>query len=187
MTVLGEHSKIYDKNGIPTGELRTIARFSARSKGRMRSDPTYNLFVYGLSDEKQEFLGRPVTLYADSFISDLLYLGAPQAPDAMVAISIWMEVAHHLHSAYNACKLSFLTDARKSDGRRLQNDDPALMIDAAAAYWIGDDQATGSSSRGALLYALTEKIAKKFEEVPPSAESNINTQIIDLFNKVSEC
>lgn len=154
----------------------------------MRSDPTYNLFIYGLSDEKQEFLGRPATLYADSFISDLLYKagnggGGSEASEAMVAITIWMQVAHSLHSAYGACKRSFITDGRSSDGRDLQSTDPSLMIDEAAAYWIGDNQATGSSTEGHLLYALTEFIGNKFERNAIESESNINTRIMDLFNK----
>jgi len=179
----GENSKIYDENGIPTGELRSIAGFSTESSVTMRSDPTYNLFVYGLSDEKQEFLGRPATKYADSFISDLLFLEAPEAPDAMIAITIWMQVAHSLHSAHHACKIPFLTDGGTVDGRHLRNSDPALFIDEAAAYWIGDNQATGSSSRGHLLYALTEKMGGRFEPIPDGAESFINIQIIEGFNK----
>jgi len=72
---------------------------------------------------------------------------------------------------------------RTIGGRHLQNSDPALLIDEAAAYWIGDNQATGSSSKGHLLYALTELIGGKFEKIPDGAESYISTRIIDLFNK----
>lgn len=98
----------------------------------MKGDPTYNLFIYGLSDSNHEFLGKPATMYADSFISDMLYLEQQEASKAMVAVTIWMQVAHSLHSAYGACKNSFLTDGRSSDGRRLQTNDPGLMLDEAA-------------------------------------------------------
>ena len=182
---VGENSKIFDENGMDTGKRRSISRFSTESKSTMKGDPTYNLFIHGLSDRNQEFLGKPAIVYADSFISDLLYAESPAAPDAMVAVTIWMQVAHSLHSAYGACKSSFLTDGRTINGRHLQNSDPALLIDEAAAYWIGDNQATGSSSKGHLLYALTERIGGKFEKIPEGAESYINTRIIDLFNKVS--
>lgn len=76
----------------------------------MRGDPTYNVFVYGLADENQEFLGRLATRYADSFISDLLYSEAPGASAATVSIAIWMQVAHslHAHAAYGECKMSYL-------------------------------------------------------------------------------
>ena len=84
----GRNSKIYNENGMPTGELRSISRFSTESDMTMRGDPTYNVFVYGLSDENQEFLGRPATRYADSFISDLLYSEAPEASAATVSIAI---------------------------------------------------------------------------------------------------
>lgn len=58
------------------------------------------------------------------------------------------------------------------------------MVDEAAAYWIGDNQATGSSSKGHLLYALTESIAQQFEKTGATgSESKVNSQIIDLFNK----
>lgn len=144
----------------------------------MKGDPTYNLFIYGLSDENQEFMGRPATAYADSFVSNLLYSKAPEAADAMVAITIWMQVAHSLHSAHGACKMS-----EPSTGRHLKENDPALYIDVAAAYWIGDNQNAGSSSQGHLLYALTEFIGEKFEKIASGSESSINTQIVDLFNK----
>jgi len=100
----GENSKIFDENGMDTGKRRSISRFSTESKNTMKGDPTYNLFLHGLSDRNQEFLGKPATVYADSFISDLLYAESPAAPDAMVAVTIWMQVAHSLHSAYGACK-----------------------------------------------------------------------------------
>jgi hypothetical protein len=179
----GLNSKVYNENGIPTGELRSIAGFSLESSDNMRADPTYNLFVYGLSDDNLEFLGRPTTRYADSYISDLLYSESPEAADAMVAITIWMQVAHSLHSAYGACKNSFLADGRTIDGRLLQGNDPALNIDEAAAYWIGDNQSTGSASEGHLLYALTESMAKEFERTSQGGVSAVNSAILDLFNQ----
>lgn len=145
----------------------------------------YNLFVFGLSDRNQEFLGKPATLYADSFINHLLTDNPQVAADAMVAVTIWMEVAHSLHSAHGACKLSYLADGRNIDGRQMQTRDPALLIDEAAAYWIGDNQAAAGSAEGHLLYALTESIGSKFEDIADGSESEINTKVIDLFNKVS--
>ena len=96
-----------------------------------------------------------------------------------------MQVAHthSLHAAYGACKMSYLADGRTTEGRLLQNNDPSLMVDEAAAYCIGDNQATGSSSKGHLLYALTESIAQQFEKTATGSESKVNSQIIDLFNK----
>ena len=149
----------------------------------MKSDPTYNLFVYGLSDEKNEFMGRPATSYADSFISNLLYQNSPEASIAMVTITIWMQVAHSLHAAHASCKNAGLTDGRTIDSRNLQDGGPALYLDEAAAYWIGDNQDTGSSRNGHLLYAFTELTGEKFEDRPSGVESSINTQIVDLFNK----
>lgn len=145
------------------------------------SDPTYNLFIHGLSDENHEFMGRPATLYADSFVSNLLNSSMREASNAMVAISIWMQVAHSLHASYQACRQS-----SSSVDRHLQNsqlNDPSLFIDEAAAFWIGDNQDTGSSSGGHLLYALTEFIGEKFEDTSSESESEVNMQIIDLFNK----
>jgi hypothetical protein len=181
----GRNSKIYNENGIATGELRSIARFSKESGSTMNADSTYNLFIYGLSDDNQEFMGRPTTVYADTLISNLLYLKAPEAQTAMVAITIWMQVAHSLHSAYGACRSSISTEGRSGiSGRNLQisDNDPSLFIDEAAAYWMGDNQDTGSSSQGHLLYALTEFIADEFE-TPSDAESTINLKVIDLFNQ----
>lgn len=151
----------------------------------MKSDPTYNLFIYGLSDDNQEFMGRPTTVYADTLVSNLLVLQVPEAHTAMVAITIWMQVVHSLHSAYGACRSSISEERRGLSGRNLQrstDNDPSLFIDEAAAYWMGDNQDTGSSSQGHLLYALTEFIADKFE-TPSESESTINLKVIDLFNK----
>ena len=184
----GEHSKIFDSNGMDTNKRRSIAGFGKKAKRIMKADPTYNLFLYGISDENQEFLGKPATDYADTFISNLLYSpsSAPVAPDAMVAVTIWMQVIHSLHSAHAACnRPSFVEEESTGDGGPSQDDDSGLYIDEAAAYWIGDDQAATGSSKGHLLYALTESIGSQFEDIPEGAESEINTKIIDLFNQVS--
>lgn len=147
----------------------------------MKSDPTYNLFIHGLSDENREFLGRPVTLYADSFVSNMLDSNLREASNAMVAITIWMQVAHSLHSSYRSCQQLVLPEYRNLQDS--QNGDPSIFIDEAAAYWIGDNQDTGSSSDGHLLYALTEFIGDKFEDIPSGSESELNMRIIDLFNQ----
>lgn len=179
----GMNSKIYDDHGMPTSEERSIQDFSLKSGRVMLRDPTYNLFVTGLSDEYKEFLGKPVEDYADSYVSNLLYSASPIAGDAMVAINIWMEVTHSLHSAYEACKSSVLSEDRSIDGRQLVEPQVAArFIDEAAAYWIGDGQATGSSSRGHLLYALTEIISEEYGE-NSSSQSTINTRIIDLLQQ----
>lgn len=179
----GMNSKIYDENGMPTSKERSIQDFSLTSGRVMLRDPTYNLFVTGLSDEHNEFLGKPVVDYADSYVSALLYSASPIAGDAMVAIPIWMEVAHSLHSAYEACRSSVLSEDRTVDGRELAGSlVAARFIDEAAAYWIGDGQATGSSSRGHLLYALAETISEEYGE-SSSSQSSINTLIVDLLQQ----
>lgn len=179
--VHGENSKTYDDNGKIEGK-RSISSFSTVSAAVMREDATYNLFLYGLADGNKEFLGKPVSTYADSFVSGLLYTDDRQshlsASDGMVALHIWMEVVHKLHSSYRECKATLVTD-----GRRLEDEDAALFIDEAAAYWIGDGQDTGSSSRGHLLYALTEFIGEKFEDIPDGSQSYINSRVIDLLNQ----
>ncbi len=113
---------------------------------------------------------------------------------SMVAITIWMQVVHSPHSAYGACCLAISEEQSGFSERNLQrstDDDPSLFIDEAAAYWMGDNQDTGSSLQGHLLYALTEFIADKFETPsdsessikPSDSESSINLKVIDLFNK----
>jgi len=179
----GMNSKIYDENGMPTSEERSIQDFSLNSGRVMLRDPTYNLFITGLADEYKEFLGKPVEDYADSYVSTLLYSASPIAGDAMVAINIWMEVTHSLHSAYEACKSSILSADRSVDGRQLVEPQVAArFIDEAAAYWIGDGQSTGSSSKGHLLYALTEIISEEYGE-RSNSQSTINTRIIDLLQQ----
>jgi len=176
----GRNSKFFDINGLPTGDLRSIRDFSVDSASTMLSDPTYNIFLHGLADQNVEFMGSPASLYADTFITSLLYSKTAAASDAMVAVSIWMQVAHSLHLSYAACKDSFLS----SDSRELKPiKDPSLFVDEAAAYWIGDSQDTGSASEGHLLYALTEFISSKYEDIPEGSQSSINTRVLGLFNK----
>jgi hypothetical protein len=93
-----------------------------------------------------------------------------------------------------ACCLAISEERSGFSERNLQrstDDDPSLFIDEVAAYWMGDNQDTGSSSQGNLLYALIELIADKFESPsnsessikPFDSESSINLKVIDLFNK----
>lgn len=132
----GRNSKIYNEDGIATGELRSISRFSTESNITMKGDPTYNLFIYGLSDDYQEFMGRPTTAYADTLISSLLFSKLPQAQTAMVAVTIWMQIAHSLHSAHQACRSSISTEERSGTNertlQRITDNDPSIFIDEAA-------------------------------------------------------
>ena len=84
-------------------------------------------------------------------------------------IVVLQDQLFQLYSAHNAC--------RSGEG------DPSLLIDEAAAYWIGDSQDTGSSTEGHLLYALTEFIGQKYETTSQDSQSDINTRILDLFNR----
>ncbi|KAL7522638.1 hypothetical protein ACHAWX_007338 [Stephanocyclus meneghinianus] len=177
----GANSPMYNANGQLIGK-RSVSKFSTDSANIMKENPFYNLFLFGLADENYEFIGRPVTMYADSFVIDLLYSNDRQeqlaAPNAMVVLNVWMEVIQKLYSAYISCKSTLLTN-----GRHLEEGDASLLIDEAAAYWIGDSQEMGSSSQGHLLYALTEFIGEKFEDIPQGSQSSINSRIIDLINQ----
>jgi len=178
----GSNSKIYSKNGMPIG-IRSISSFSLQAGSEMQKDPTYNMFVYGLSDEN-DFLGKSVLNYADTFVNSLFESSERRwtslASEAVVALHIWMQVAHKLHAAYDACKLSKNASERRSV---IESSDASLFLDEAAAYWIGDNQSTGSSSQGHLLYALTEKIGEQFENISAGSQSAVNSRIIDLFNQ----
>lgn len=79
-----------------------------------------------------------------------------------------------MNAAYIACK---------SPSSPSNPGDPSLLIDEAAAFWIGDSQDTGSSTQGHLLYALTEFVGEKYEDIPAGSQSTINTRVIDLFNQ----
>lgn len=178
----GSNSKIYSKNGMPIG-IRSISSFSLQAGSEMQKDPTYNMFVYGLSDDN-DFSGKSVLNYADTFVNWLLESSERRwtslASEAVVALHIWMQVAHKLHAAYDACKLLRNTSERRS---MIESSDASLFLDEAAAYWIGDNQSTGSSSQGHLLYALTEKIGEQFEDISAGSQSAVNSRIIDLFNQ----
>jgi hypothetical protein len=102
----GCNSKIYNKLGVAMGELKLLTCFSMESAITMKSDPTHNHFIYGLSDDNQEFMGQTTTVYADTLILNLMVLKVPEVQTAMVAITIWMQVIHSLHSAYGACHLA---------------------------------------------------------------------------------
>ena len=87
-----------------------------------------------------------------------------------MVLNLWMEIVHLLHEALKDCK-----------NKQLKDDDGVFLMDAAAAYWIGQDQIAGDGENGHLLYALSERFGKTFN-IDDAGLSRTNRNILRLFN-----
>ena len=116
--------------------------------------------------------------YADTFVKKIFSERKTMAlaADAVVALNLWMYIAHILYDTVSKCEAS--TNSSPS-GIIISTGDLAQNIDEAAAYWIGDYQETGNSKTGHLLYALTEKFGEKFGQ-DAGGQSIVNRNIIKL-------
>jgi len=164
-----EHSQ----NSRVKASLPTLESMSIDASTAMKEDPTFNIFLYALSDEKLIDKSNPVEVYADTVVKDSFEVpDVDLAAEASVALNMWMFIIHKLHESIRVCKLD-----------KDKNDDGFFPIDEAIAYWIGADQNEGEDD-GDLMYAITERMAKIFGQ--KSGEANVNSNIIDLMNEAKK-
>jgi len=171
----GRFSFVYDDDGNRLDNPRAFAKFSTNAASTMGENPLYQMTVFALRDENGLYLGKNASQYADTIVDQMFAAGHesrdPLAPEAAVALNLWMELANELFETVANCKNQVLTDV-----------DGIHSIDEAAAYWIGDGQITGSSENGHLLYALAEKMADHFS-ISTSPHSRTNDNILRLFHQ----
>lgn len=97
------------------------------------------------------------------------------ASEAAVALNIWGWIAHELYQAWDNCATRGFTS----------DEDGVHSIDEAVAYWIGDEQETGSKSSGYLLYRLAEEGAEMFDLPQINGQSKTNMKILKLFKEAA--
>jgi hypothetical protein len=147
----------------------------------MKSDALYNLFRHAFlevgSDLEGEELGlfdnHPVATYADTLVLDLLKLGKVEAaPEAALALNVWMFIVHQIYEIMRACK--------RNDDSSVA--DMEMALDIAAALWIGVDQAEGDSDSGNMLYNLAEQMGMHFGQAD-GGETTSNYQVVEAFKE----
>jgi len=142
----------------------------------MAEDPIYNTYRYALRDESGKFYGENVDMYADKFVIQTFTQGI-LAAEAVVVLNLWMVVVHKVYSAVSLCK-------SKMNGSSLE-EGGVHVLDEAVAYWIGEDQMTGSAYEGHLLYALAEDMGSRFNQ-DDGGQSIVNKKVLRLFNEAKD-
>ena len=170
----GENSIIYNDNGIKVGQ-RSLQKFSTENTVDMANEPLFNIYRYALKDENGLYLGKNASLYADSIVNQAFATNNPKAKslaaEAMLAMNLWMFLAHELFETLGHCKNQVIADT-----------DGVHSIDEAVAYWIGDGQIVGDGENGNLFYALAERMGDKFK-MNLNGQSRTNFNILRLFNQ----
>jgi len=165
----GKNSIVYDQLGNMVGK-RTLAGYSLNAT---RTNPLYTVAVYALQDEDKLFLGRDAWWYADTIVRHSIsaWTGETVAAEAAVVLNVWMGLATDLFNIASRCRKN-----------RIKGDDGLRLVDGVVAYWIGDGQVVGDSSKGHLLYAMAELMGEKFQS-ELAGQARLNTNILGLLNE----
>ena len=104
-------------------------------------------------------MDEPARKYADTFVMKVFSENRKNtlAAEDVVALNLWMHIAHVLYVVGSMCKAS--TNSSSSE-IFLSTGDLAKKIDVATAYWIGDSLQIGNFKDGHLLYVLIKKTDK---------------------------
>ena len=147
----------------------TLRSFSTDAVSFMSQDPMFNIFKYALYDDKSfDNSDEAAFPYADEVVQEALLAGdAKLAAEAVVALNVWMMVAHKLYNVVRTCK---------------NRGNAKMQVDEAVALWIGLEQSEANSSDGWLLYSLAQRAALDFGL--DQAEAAVNTQLFLQFNEL---
>ena len=147
-----------------------LASFSTKAARTMSQDPTFNIFKYALYDESI-LEGDHDFTYADEVVMEALERASDQelAADAVVALNVWMMIAHKLHDSVRLCKNGF---------------SPEEVVDEAVALWIGEDQEEGSFENGWMLYSVAQGAAMHFGR--DEGEASVNAELMKQFNEMQQ-
>ena len=145
----------------------------------MAEEQVYNLYQYTLESSMgtQKAAAYGHTIVESFFVTgNVLDDARPVlAAEAAVALNIWGWIVHELYQAWDNCAThGFTTD-----------EDGVHSIDEAVAYWIGDEQETGSKSSGYLLYRLAEEGAEMFDLPKVNGQSKTNMNVLKLFKEAA--
>mmetsp|Transcript_64 Transcript_64/g.114 ORF Transcript_64/g.114 Transcript_64/m.114 type:complete len:1370 (+) Transcript_64:91-4200(+) len=159
---------LHGRNALAhNGKLKTLAELSTKAGERMKNESTFTLYLYALG--YSGFGHSTVSSYlAEEFKSTF-------ASEAAVVLNIWIYITHLLHNAAMDCRSPVTNVARNL----FNNARGERAIDEAASLWIGSEQEAGSSSKGWLMYQLTERMAAKFGTKEYS-QARVNTEVLKL-------
>ena len=142
----------------------------------MVQNPVYNTFRYALEDSSGNFLNEKVDFYADSITSKFFDHGT-LAAEAAVVLNLWMITVNKLYEGVHGCKMQMNNTSLPNNAMH--------FFDEAAAYWIGQEQVTGSASRGHTMYALSEEMGTRFGQ-DDSDQTEVNQKILMFFNEAKD-
>ena len=173
----GKYSTVYDENGEAESK-RSLKSFSVEETKEMLDEPLFNMFTYALRDNGEKFMSRDVREYADSLVEYSFTIATGESimlpVEAMLALNLWMHLAHSLYETLKHCK-----------NKEISGADGIHSMDIAVAYWIGDGQITGSGDDGHLFYAMAERMGEIFH-TDSEGESRTNSNILQLFNEAKQ-
>jgi hypothetical protein len=174
----GRYSSIYDENGKLEG-LRSLKSLSVEATQEMLDEPLFNMFIYSLRNSEDQFMSRDMRLYADSLVEDSFHIqtsaDSNMLPvEAMLALNLWMYLAHSLYETLEHCR-----------NKEIRDTDGIHSMDIAVAYWIGDGQVAGSGNDGHLFYAMAERMGEMFN-MDINGQSRTNSNILKLFREAKE-
>ena len=178
--VTGRNSNLYDKEGNDLHQKRSLKQLSFNATyGFYDEDPTFLFHTYGLSalsTSPSKKAGKEELMihytYAHDFVGELLadVASGTLAVEAIVALNLWMYVAHELWQSVSECAYSTLN---RMDGSTLENVNAkgAQSFDEAIAYWIGEGQSNGDTD-GYALYNLAQTAGDAFDTIDTEAYAN---------------
>jgi len=174
----GFNSRIRDTDGKSIG-IRSLGKMSLDIN--MIEEPVFNLYRYALEDDNGSFIADDVKFYAHSLVMSFFddkFLDESNSStlpvEAAVALNVWGNIVHKLSVTVERC-----------DARSFQGDDNGVQyIDQAVAYWIGSAQSTGDSSKGHLLYRLSEEAGESFGQGLQGQARN-NRKVLQLFTEAA--
>ena len=173
----GKYSTVYDENGESESK-RSLKSFSVGETKEMLDEPLFNMFMYALRDNDEKFMSRDVREYADSLVEYSFSVASGDSimlpAEAMLALNLWMHLAHSLYETLKHCK-----------NKEIKGADGIHSMDIAVAYWIGDGQIAASGDNGHLFYAMAERMGEIFN-MENEGESKTNSDILQLFNEAKQ-
>ena len=178
-----EAQQLYEKglNAVDDdGSIMSLASMNQDFDWEMSTQPFFNFFKYSLSRIGPiAGDGNDVSDYAHTIIEDVFEelsssIGSQKdvelAADAILATHFWMQVAHFLYDAVEACE--------SKDTQAISS-----ALDRAAAVYAGADSETDA---GYALYGLVQDMANTFGTNDKDGESKVHQEIINLLNTIQD-
>jgi hypothetical protein len=148
---------------------------------QMSNQPFFNFFKYSLSrvgplsNKHHDVSDYAHTIVEDVFAELAAKIGSQKdvefAADAIVATHFWMQEAHRLYDAIDACESK-------------NTDDVAEALDDAVALYVGANVDEKDGETGYALYSLVQEMADIFGTMDGNGDAVIHDRIMLLFNSM---